>query len=220
MFRVGIVTAQDLDNLRVRVRFPDRAGIVSWWLPIVVQKTQNDKFYWIPDIGEQVVCMMDARDEDGAVLGAIYSSADTTPVQSADKWHVTFEDDAFLEYDRKAHVLTHTARDGAVIKYDGGTHVLTISLPAGATFSFSVGGDDGTVMQVDADGDFTWYSIATAALYGAGAMTIGSDHDIELLTDLFSTSVDQILTTLNAIIHLLATAVQPGSGISGTPAEF
>lgn len=105
VFRVGLVQAQDVQNCRVRVTFPDRDQLISWWLPIVVPKSQNDKAYWIPDIGEQVVCLMDAHDEDGAVLGGIYSSADTTPVQSADKWHVTWKDTATFEYDRSSHTL-------------------------------------------------------------------------------------------------------------------
>jgi phage baseplate assembly protein gpV len=39
------------------------------------------------------------------VLGSIYSSAGTTPVQSADKWHITMKDGATFEYDRSAHAL-------------------------------------------------------------------------------------------------------------------
>jgi phage baseplate assembly protein V len=105
-FRVGIVQTQDVQNCRVRVTFPDRNQMVSWWLPIVTPKTQNDKAYWIPDIGEQVVCLMDEHDEDGAVLGCIYSQADPTPVQSADKWHLHVKDGASFEYDRSSHTLT------------------------------------------------------------------------------------------------------------------
>ena len=79
MYRVGIVRAQDTSHARVRVTFPDRDQMQSWWLPVVFPKTQNDKSYWMPDVGEQVVCMVDEYDEDGAVLGAIYSSADMMP---------------------------------------------------------------------------------------------------------------------------------------------
>jgi phage baseplate assembly protein gpV len=139
MFRVGIVEAQDLERARVRVTFPDYDQLRSWWLPIVVPKTQNDKAYWIPDIGEQVVCLMDAWDEAGAVLGAIYSAVDTTPVASADKWHLTTSDGAAFEYDRAAHVLSFAFSDGASIKYDAGAHALAVALPAGATSTLSAG---------------------------------------------------------------------------------
>ncbi len=129
--RVGIVQQQDVSTARVRVVFPDLDRMTSYWLPIVVQKTQDDKAYWIPDIGEQVVCLMDAHYEAGAVLGAIYSQADTTPVASANKFYLGFKDGAAFEYDRAAHVLSITFEDGGEIIYDAGAHQLTISCPAG-----------------------------------------------------------------------------------------
>ena len=94
-------------------------------------KSQNDKSYHIPDIGEQVVCFMDEHDEDGAVLGCIYSVADTTPVQSADKWHVKMKDNASFEYDRNLHAL-------AVNLPSGGTMTLTAN---GATIQIDSGGN-------------------------------------------------------------------------------
>ena len=96
-FRVGIVQAQDTAHAKVRVVFPDYDEVISWWLPVIFWKTQDDKAYWIPDIGEQVVCLMDLRDEAGAVLGAIYSAADATPVNSADKFYVGFKDGAHFD---------------------------------------------------------------------------------------------------------------------------
>lgn len=137
MFRVGLVEAQDAVNARLRVTFPERDQMTSWWLPVVVPKSQNDKAYWLPDIGEQVVCMMDERDEDGAVLGAIYSQADTTPVQNADKVHWSFKDGTSFEYDRGTHQLTcglpqatlTIQASGASIAIDGSGNV-TIK-PAG-----------------------------------------------------------------------------------------
>jgi phage baseplate assembly protein V len=135
MFRVGLVKTQDLNNARVRVAFPDRDQMTSWWLPVVVPKTQTDKAYWLPDVGEQVVCMMDERDEDGAVLGAIYSQTDTPPVQSADKVHWSFKDGTSLEYDRAAHSLNCSlpeatltiAANGATIAIDGSGNVVITS---------------------------------------------------------------------------------------------
>jgi phage baseplate assembly protein V len=125
VFRVGLVQAQDVTNCRVRVTFPDRDQMTSWWLSIVVPKSQTDKAYWLPDIGEQVICMMDDRDEDGAVLGSIYSEVDTTPVQDANKLHWSFKDGTSLEYDR-------------------GTHTLSCSLPQ-ATLNITVSGASITI---------------------------------------------------------------------------
>lgn len=168
-FRLGIVRQQDAAHAKVRVVFPDYDEVISWWLPVVFAKTQNDKAYWIPDIGEQVVCLMDLRDEAGAVLGAIYSSADLPPVNSADKFHLAFRDGTSLDYDRVAHVLDLLFQDGTElkydahahlldlkfqdqgeIKYDGTEHILSVSLPQGAAFNVTA---NGAQMQIDASGN-------------------------------------------------------------------
>ena len=133
MFRVGLVNQQDLQGARLRVVFPDRDQMLSYWLPILFPKTQNDKSYWMPDLGEQVLCLMDEHDEAGAVLGAIYSSVDTTPVQSADKYHMSFKDGASVEYDRAAHTLA-------------------VSLPNGATMNLNA---NGASIAIDASGNIT-----------------------------------------------------------------
>lgn len=133
-FRVGIVTLQDPSNCRVRVVFPDRDQLQTWWLPVVVAKTQNDKAYYLPDVGEQVVCLMDDHNEDGAVLGAIYSTQDMPPGGiSADKIH-------------------WSARDGAVFEYDRAQHAFTLALPAAATLSVSAANGH---IQIDAAGNIS-----------------------------------------------------------------
>lgn len=166
MFRVGIVQELDTAAARVRVTFADYDQLRSWWLPMVVPKTQNDKAYWLPDAGEQVVCLMDAHDEAGAVLGAIYSSADPTPVNSADKWHLAFKDGAAFEYDRAAHVLSLAFADGASMKYDGGAHALSVALPPGATLTL---GANGAAIAIDALGNAQITSLAQIQL-GAGQL--------------------------------------------------
>ena len=106
MFRVGIVQTQDIPNCRVRVTFAERNQMVSWWLPILRWGSQNDKDFWIPDIGEQVVCLMDEHDEDGAVLGTIFSQVDQPPSSmTVDKRHLTAKDGSTFEYDRNSHTL-------------------------------------------------------------------------------------------------------------------
>ena len=134
--RLGIVKAQDAANARVRVIFAEFDQMLSYWLPVVVPKTQNDKAYWLPDIGEQVVCLMDDRDEAGVVLGAIYSKADGTPVQSGDKYHLGFKDGTSMEYDRAAHVLAVSFMDGTAIKYDAGSHALAFDFEDNASIKY------------------------------------------------------------------------------------
>ncbi|VVD98251.1 baseplate protein [Pandoraea communis] len=91
-----------------RVRLPDLDNMRTMWLPIAYPKTQDDQACWTYDIGEQVAVLLDVRGEDGVILGAIYSSADTPPVTDPNKFAMRFKDGALLEYDREAGVLAVT----------------------------------------------------------------------------------------------------------------
>lgn len=104
--KFGTVSAVDEKTMRVRVRLPELDNLRTAWLPVLARKSKRDKDYWMPDLGEHVAVLLDARGEDGVVLGAIFSEADAVPVASRDKWHRRFADGAVLEYDRASHVLT------------------------------------------------------------------------------------------------------------------
>ncbi|WP_297889743.1 phage baseplate assembly protein V [Sulfurihydrogenibium sp.] len=107
MIKVGKVVAVDEKTCRCRVQLEDNDGVVTYWLPIIVNKSQKDKFYWLPDIGEEVLCaFLEHGIEQGFVLGAIYNEKDTVPVVSKDKYHIRFEDGTTIEYDRKSHKLS------------------------------------------------------------------------------------------------------------------
>lgn len=113
--KFGTVSAVDEKSCRVRVRLPDLDNLRTAWLPVGVRKTKADKDYWLPDIGEHVAVLLDGRGEDGVVLCAIYSDADSVPVVSRDKWHRKFADGTTLDYDRKAHQLTVNCVGGITV---------------------------------------------------------------------------------------------------------
>jgi len=114
--RRGIVVAVDEKTAKVRVRFPDLDDMVSYWLPVVSAKTHKDKHYWLPDIGELVVVIPDEDGDytQGYVLGAIYNSEDTTPVQDGDKHYIRYSDGTEVEYDRRNHILRINVPEGEV----------------------------------------------------------------------------------------------------------
>jgi phage baseplate assembly protein V len=172
MFRVGIVKAHDVTNGRVRVTFPDRDQNASWWLQIAVPFSQNNKVWRMPDIGEQVVCAMDARDEDGAVLGALYSTADTPPAGAT-------KDQMIAQFS-----------DGAIFEYDRSSHSFSVSIPSGGTVSISV---NGASIAIDASGKVTITAASDAEVTAAG--------DIKLKTGTFNDSVNTIITTFNSHTH-------------------
>lgn len=112
MLKFGVVTQTDPDNCRVRVQYQDNEGLESYWLAVIQRKTLEDQDYHMPDVGEHVACLVDAHNEEGVILGAIYSAADAVPVANQDKRHLTFKDGAVFEYDRDKHRATVTMPDG------------------------------------------------------------------------------------------------------------
>ncbi|MCP4163623.1 MAG: phage baseplate assembly protein V [Deltaproteobacteria bacterium] len=98
---VGIITQVNGGSVRV-----DIEGQSSHDMPVLFPKTQDDKFQFMPDIGEQVVCLfLPFGLEQGFVIGSVYSDVDTPPVDGSDKAHIKFKDGAMLEYDRATHKL-------------------------------------------------------------------------------------------------------------------
>lgn len=117
---IGIVVERDPAGCRVRVAFPDRDGLRSWWLPVVQAATRDDHVYHTPDLGEQVAVQMDERFEDGVVTGALYSEPEPPPVTNPDAWHVRWRDGTTVEYDRAAHRLSICAIPDARIEHQVG----------------------------------------------------------------------------------------------------
>ncbi len=203
-FRVGIVKELDPANGRLRVTFPDRDQVTSWWLGVIVTKSQDDKAYHMPDIGEQVVCLMDEHEEDGAVLGAIYSTVDMPPPgMTADKLHWTFKDGASFEYDRAAHALAialgtagtlNITAHGSTISVDASGNVVVnggnanVNVEAGGSAIVSVSGPTVNVVGATVNVDAAQVNLAgggpriarvgdtTTCPAGSGTITSGSSR--------------------------------------------
>ncbi len=120
--RVGIVSSVNLNNCTARVSFPDRANVVSNELPILVRGSLQNKDYWLPHPGEQVVCIfLPTGNAQGFVIGSIYSKKDAPPVANANKRHITFSDGTSVEYDSSTHTLTIDAK--GIVKVIGNVTV-------------------------------------------------------------------------------------------------
>ncbi|EPP4908175.1 phage baseplate assembly protein V [Escherichia albertii] len=104
--QTGIISDIDETSVRVRVTLPECDNLKSNWLAVLQRNSQDNKDYWLPDMGEQVEVLLDDNGEDGVVLGAVYSTVDTAPVASRDKRYIQFSDGAAFEYDRSTHQLT------------------------------------------------------------------------------------------------------------------
>ncbi|CDE61799.1 phage baseplate assembly protein V [Fusobacterium sp. CAG:439] len=107
MLRFGIVSQIDPINVQARVSFEDDES-TSYWLPILQTKTLKDKFYAMPDIGEQVACLMDENSEDGVILGAIYSTEDVPVVTSEKQLSLNLENNSLINIDKETNSLNIT----------------------------------------------------------------------------------------------------------------
>lgn len=107
LIRVGIVSSTNPAVCTARVAFEDRSAVVSFDLPILVRGSLKTKDYWMPDPGEQVLCIfLPSGNAQGFILGSIYSEKDKPPVSDGDKRHISFSDGTQIEYDQSTHILT------------------------------------------------------------------------------------------------------------------
>lgn len=126
MIRFGNICDQDPAKGLVRVNFPDD-GITSYWLPVVVSGSLENKYFHPLATNELVACVMDDRLENGVVLGAIYSAAAQPDGATADIVRVKFKDGSEIQYDTAGTRLTakmgttelQMSADGFTIKRGG-----------------------------------------------------------------------------------------------------
>lgn len=104
--RVGKVSSVNPDNMTARVTFADKNNMLSAELPIINRGSKNNKDYWLPDVGEQVVCLFLSNGiNQGFVLGSYFSDPAPPQISSVNKRRLDFADGTYIEYDRDSHKL-------------------------------------------------------------------------------------------------------------------
>ena len=146
----GVVSAVDEAGHNLRVKIPALEDMETDWLPMVTPAAGGNQFYSLPDEGEQVVCLLDARGENGCVIGAIYSTADKPPASSKDKWVRRFKNGTVIEHDRKTgDILVKT---GGVVTIDADA-VVKKTLTVESLFTYTAGmsgkGGSGAAAKID-----------------------------------------------------------------------
>lgn len=96
----GTVAAVDASRHALRVTLPALENLQTDWLPMLTLAAGGNQFYSLPDVGELVVCLLDAQGESGAVLGAIYNDADPTPASNAELHVLQYRNGTRIEHDR------------------------------------------------------------------------------------------------------------------------
>jgi phage-related baseplate assembly protein len=168
----GIVSAVDENGHNLRVKIPALEDLETDWLPMITPAAGGNQFYSLPEEGEQVVCLLDARGENGCVIGSIYSTADKPPASNKDKWIRRFKNGTVIEHDRQtAEVLVKTK---GVVTIDADM-VVKKTLTVEGLFTYTAGmlgkGGDGASAVIDG-------SLVTTEDVTAGGISVkGHIHD-------------------------------------------
>lgn len=114
IIRIGRVSSIDVSTNTARVAFSDKDDLVSGNLMIVNRGSMVDKDYWIPDIDEQVLCLMMPNKSgrglnEGFILGSFFSKEDKPQERSADVRAIKFGDGTVIKHDRSTGNLTINA---------------------------------------------------------------------------------------------------------------
>lgn len=82
LIRIGEVSSTNPDKMTVKVVFLDE-NIVSDDLSVGCRGSKNNKDYWMPDVGEQVLCVFPPNSRNkGYCVCSFFSNVDIPPVGS------------------------------------------------------------------------------------------------------------------------------------------
>lgn len=106
--KYGKVSSINPDLGRARVVFDDANGVVSAELPVMMKSTGRDKFYQMPNVGEQVIVDVpeDSQAGDGVILGSYYSDGQPPECTDPNKWRIKFANGDYIEHDNATGNLT------------------------------------------------------------------------------------------------------------------
>lgn len=107
MIRIGRVSSVHPSEMAVKVVFEDKDNLVSDKLPVLVRGSSKNRDYWLPDVGEQVCCLMLPNGHNaGICLGSFYSESSPPAITDAEKRRIDFSGGSFIEFDRATGGLT------------------------------------------------------------------------------------------------------------------
>jgi phage baseplate assembly protein V len=219
MFKYGIIS--EVKKGYAKVNFA-ADGIVSDWLPVLVRKSKSDKESWQLEINEHVVCLMDEYCNEGVVLGAIVSDADSSdPDEGKGKFRKLFSDGTLIEYDKEANKLTVDVK-GELEAITTGKASITAgtTLEGTATTKASI-----TAPLIELSGNVTVSGTLSAAAIstvpgtgGSGKLSIGGDIESSgKLTATGEISGSDVKAGEISLLTHKHGGVTTGGGISGTP---
>ena len=101
LIRLAKIVKADYARARVKAQSGE---LVSGWLPWLTARAGQDRSWWAPEVGEQVLLLAPSGDPaQGMVLPGIYQNACPPPERRADRHQTTYSDGAVFLYDRQRH---------------------------------------------------------------------------------------------------------------------
>lgn len=102
LIRIGVVSAVDAAACRASVTF-EQLGWTSDPLPVVQQGAGASSSFWLPSIGDKVVCAFYSDGtEHGVVVGSYYPAGSPPPGGAGGKRFVVFPDGSHVTWDNGA----------------------------------------------------------------------------------------------------------------------
>lgn len=115
--RVGRVSSTNPQTMTVKVTFPDKNDMISADLPVLNRGSKSVKDYWLPDVGEQVLCAFLGNGiSQGFVIGSFFSKEDAPQVANQDIRRIDFGDGSFIEHNRASGDLNVTCTGNINLK--------------------------------------------------------------------------------------------------------
>nr|WP_319485457.1 phage baseplate assembly protein V [uncultured Cohaesibacter sp.] len=157
-------TVKEIKKGRIRVTFGDEDETDSFWLNANQGGTGANKSWSMPNVGEQVNCLIDWDGEDGCVLGSCWNSEDSAPTDDPGVEHKVFASGMEMIIDRASGNVTIKGFNSAVLE----------------------GSDLHITANVKVTGDFQ----AEGGIFTHNGQTVGDDHKhLDVLTGPSKTGV-------------------------------
>lgn len=138
----GVVVDRDPKKMRVKVRFEDEDDSVSFWVDVVAKAAGGSKMFIMPEMDDEVWCLLDQKGEDGCVVGSKYNDKDGAPYQGNDDVGYVFPGGS-IHVDRASGAITITSN--ATVRITAPTIILEGDV--------HLGGEGGELVHRKGDAD-------------------------------------------------------------------
>lgn len=119
-YQEGIVSQVDAKRHKVKCTLPALDDLETGWLSFLTPNSGGNQFYCLPDTGELVAILLDARGEGGCVLGTMYNEQDPTPTANAEIWIKKFSNGTEISHNRESGEIIINTQGQVVITASGG----------------------------------------------------------------------------------------------------